>query len=78
MTMKQKISSILLIVVGLVALRQVIVIGINEIDQLRRHVGLVEEFKIDPTALYYTESKVVRDAEEEVTRRIQKGSSAGL
>lgn len=77
MTAKQRITSILLIAVGLVALRQAIVIGIIEIDQLRRHVGRVEELKIDPTALYYTESQVVLDAEKEVTRRMQKGLSTG-
>lgn len=77
MTTKQRIRSVLLIAVGLVALRQAIVVGINEIDQLRRHVGRVEEFKIDPTALYYTESQVVLDAEKEVTRRLKEGLSAG-
>ena len=77
MIAKQRIRSILLIAVGLVALRQIIVVGINEIDQLRRHVGRVEELKIDPTALYYTESQVVLDAEKEVTRRMQKGLSTG-
>ncbi|MDE2773924.1 MAG: hypothetical protein OXI46_09500 [Gemmatimonadota bacterium] len=44
---------------------------------MRKHVGRVEELKIDPTALYYTESQVVLDAEKEVTRRMQKGSSTG-
>lgn len=73
MTTKQTIKSMLLILVGLVALRQAIVIGINEVDQLRRHVGRVEELEIDPTTLYYTESKVVLDAEKEVTRKIRKG-----
>ena len=77
MMTKQGVKTFLLVVLSLVVLRQAIAIGSNEIDQLRTQVRLIEVNEIDPTALFYTESKLALNAEKEVARRIQEGFSGG-
>ena len=75
MMMRRGIWALGLVLLGLVGLRQIIATLGNEIDQLRLQATLIEANEIDPTALFYTESKLSLNAGREVARKIQGGLS---
>ena len=59
-----------LLALGIVLLRQAIVIATGELPVLERHVEIMQEQDIEPAALFYTDSRVALRAIQHVDQRV--------
>ena len=66
--MKIKFFKSVLFLVSLLVLQQGIALSNSQFDQMRKQAEVVKKNDIDPSALFYTESKLALQAEKNVRR----------
>lgn len=70
--MKAAAVKLVLFLAGLVILQQGIAFGHAHVDRLGRQAAVIADNDIDPSALFYTESRLALKAEKTVRRAIQR------
>jgi hypothetical protein len=68
--MKERILKTVLFIMGLIVLQQGIAFSSNQFIQLNEQTAIIESNDIDPSAIFYTDSKLALAAEKSVRRRL--------
>ena len=70
MMMKLKIIKCFFFLAGLILLQQAIAFGSDHSAQLNKQTQIIQNQNIDPSALFYMESKLALNAEKIVRKKI--------
>ena len=68
--MRYKLYKCMIVVAGLILLQQAIAFGSDHSTQINKQTQLIKNREIDPSALFYMESKLALDAEKTVRKLI--------
>jgi hypothetical protein len=74
--MKVKVTGLLLFLAGLIVLQQVIAFGNQRIEVLEMQSAVIKDRDIDPSALFYTESRLALAAEKQMRHKISAAPAA--
>lgn len=70
--MTRKIRFIVLFVLSMVALQQMLAVVNKSVPTVKAQINLIKTENIDPSVMFYTESKQVLKAEKEVRKSLNQ------
>ncbi len=72
MKRRDQVLMTLLFFAGIVVLQALLRFSVENLPQLQQQTAIIESRDIDPSALFYTESRLALQAEKQVRQQIQE------
>jgi hypothetical protein len=72
MKRRDQVFITMLFFVGIIILQTLLRFSVENLPQLQQQTGIIQSRDIDPSALFYTDSKLALQAEKQVRQQIQK------